>query len=212
MTNSIEITVLVNILLYKYLINFDETSVYEFIKMLTFELKTIPGYLQWIKSVTCTNWALHFSDLFIYSLFNNHPFQLKDSNDRPSVRRKRKEVKPSSIHRSLLCVIISGTILTTFIILYTDHIPWHLGHRAVDRIALSLGYKEPVHAIVIDAGSTGSRVLAFTFHKSYVGNYLLLDKELFVEVKPGLSSFADDPKKVIFNLFYMDVIYFQDVL
>lgn len=57
--------------------------------------------------------------------------------------------------------------------LYTDHIPWHLGHRAVDRIAKSFGYDRPVHAVVIDAGSTGSRVLAFTFHESYIGKRIL---------------------------------------
>lgn len=51
--------------------------------------------------------------------------------------------------------------------LYIDS--WELGIKATDRIAKSLGYHEPIHAIVIDAGSTGSRVLAYTFHKSYLG-------------------------------------------
>lgn len=50
---------------------------------------------------------------------------------------------------------------------------------------------------MIDAGSTGSRVLAFSFHKSYLDGQLILDKELFEEIKPGLSSYAKDPKKVI---------------
>lgn len=99
------------------------------------------------------------------------------------------------------------------LVLYIDNIPWHLGNRAVDSIAKSLGYHKPVHAVVIDAGSTGSRVLAFTFHESYLGEkkrnknnqniqkyvlggHLVLDKELFEYTKPGLSSFADNPKKV----------------
>lgn len=30
----------------------------------------------------------------------------------------------------------------------------------------------------------------------FVGDHLVLDKELFVQVKPGLSSYADNPEKV----------------
>lgn len=56
-----------------------------------------------------------------------------------------------------------------FLVLYTDQLPWHLGHVAVDNVAKTFGYHQPVHAVVIDAGSTGSRVLAFTFHKTYLG-------------------------------------------
>lgn len=33
-----------------------------------------------------------------------------------------------------------------------------------------------------------------------LGDHLVLDKELFVEIKPGLSSYADNPEKVINNL------------
>lgn len=50
--------------------------------------------------------------------------------------------------------------------------------------------------MVIDAGSTGSRVLAFTFHESYIGSHLILDKELFKYNKEGLSSFAEHPDDV----------------
>lgn len=59
-----------------------------------------------------------------------------------------------------------------FSVLYTDQIPWHLGHRAVDLVAKHFGYHKPVYAVVIDAGSTGSRVLAFSFHESYFGEIL----------------------------------------
>ncbi|KAG5899973.1 hypothetical protein JTB14_034543 [Gonioctena quinquepunctata] len=112
-----------------------------------------------------------------------------------SSTKKRKEKPVSSLHTSLLCLILSGTILTLFIVLYTDQIPWYIGHRAIDSIARKFGYHKPVHAVVIDAGSTGSRVLAFTFHESYLGGHLVLDKELFEQTKPGLSSFAKEPHK-----------------
>ncbi|CAG9854169.1 unnamed protein product [Phyllotreta striolata] len=122
----------------------------------------------------------------------------KQHNDRPNKvsTKKRKDKTVSGIHTSLLCLILSASIFTLFIILYTDQIPWLIGHRAIDTIAKRvLGYHKPVYAVVVDAGSTGSRVLAYTFHESYFGNHLMLDKELFEYLKPGLSSFAKEPKK-----------------
>lgn len=74
--------------------------------------------------------------------------------------------------------------------MYTDSF-----HYAIDGIAVGLGYKDRQYAVVIDAGSTGSRVLAYEFHRGYLDGRLVLDKEIFREVKPGLSSFVDDPKE-----------------
>lgn len=123
--------------------------------------------------------------------------KVKEHNGRiTGSKRKAKGVAPSSIHTSLICLIISATILTTFLILYTDDIPWYMGHKVMDQFAKQfLGYHRPVHAVIIDAGSTGSRVLAYTFHESYFGGYLVLDKELFEYNKPGLSFFAKEPHK-----------------
>ncbi|KAG0711967.1 Ectonucleoside triphosphate diphosphohydrolase 5 [Chionoecetes opilio] len=85
-------------------------------------------------------------------------------------------------------------------ILVTLNNAWPLksaGHttNALDRVSVALGVQEMTHAIVLDAGSTGSRVLAFTFFKSHSDNSLKLDDQLWHEVKPGLSSYADDPVK-----------------
>lgn len=74
---------------------------------------------------------------------------------------------------------------------YTDSF-----HPLVDKIAVSLGYKQLQYAVVIDAGSTGSRVLAYEFHVGYLDGRLVLDSELFREVKPGLSSYHDRPAEV----------------
>lgn len=73
--------------------------------------------------------------------------------------------------------------------LYTDSF-----HPLMDRIAVKFGYKQPQYAVIIDAGSTGSRVIAYEFHKGYLDGRLILDNELFIESKPGLSSFHDEPK------------------
>lgn len=75
---------------------------------------------------------------------------------------------------------------------YTDSF-----HPLVDKIAVSLGYKQLQYAVVIDAGSTGSRVLAYEFHVAYLDGRLVLDSELFHEVKPGLSSYHDRPAEVL---------------
>lgn len=70
-------------------------------------------------------------------------------------------------------------------------------HPLVDKIAVSLGYKQLQYAVVIDAGSTGSRVIAYEFHMGYLDGRLVLDRELFVQVKPGLSFYHDKPAEVI---------------
>ncbi|XP_045120432.1 ectonucleoside triphosphate diphosphohydrolase 5-like isoform X3 [Portunus trituberculatus] len=113
--------------------------------------------------------------------------------------------------------------LAFLLILVTLNNTWPLksaGHttNSLDHVSVALGVQERTHAVVLDAGSTGSRVLAFTFFKSRSGggdgrnvvakgplsfiannssydNSLKLDDELWHEVKPGLSSFADDPVK-----------------
>lgn len=73
--------------------------------------------------------------------------------------------------------------------MYTDSF-----HPIIDGIAVRFGYKQPQYAVIIDAGSTGSRVIAYEFHKGYLDGRLVLDSELFIESKPGLSSFHDEPK------------------
>lgn len=121
--------------------------------------------------------------------------KIKESNGSPMSKKYHKNPKGFSIQTSLLCLIISGTILTLFCILYVDNIPWQIGSLAIDHIVKNFGYHKPVYAVVIDAGSTGSRVLAFTFHESYIGQNLVLDRELFKYNKKSLSSFADAPEK-----------------
>ena len=44
------------------------------------------------------------------------------------------------------------------------------------------------YAIIIDSGSTGSRLLAFTFRRGAIDQQLQLEDELWEEVKPGKYS------------------------
>ncbi|XP_075233466.1 ectonucleoside triphosphate diphosphohydrolase 5-like isoform X2 [Lycorma delicatula] len=68
-------------------------------------------------------------------------------------------------------------------------------HRtgALDHIAKQVGIHKNKYAIIIDAGSTGSRILAFSFHESVIDGSIKLEDGIFVQIKPGLSSFADNP-------------------
>lgn len=66
------------------------------------------------------------------------------------------------------------------------------GVRLVDTSKLSASEKRALHyAVIIDAGSTGSRVHVYKF--DVVDGKLDLDTDTFEQLKPGLSAFADDP-------------------
>ena len=51
-----------------------------------------------------------------------------------------------------------------------------------------MGLVERLHAVVIDAGSTGSRVLGFKFHRDGATGALRLDDELWVQGRVLKSS------------------------
>ena len=86
---------------------------------------------------------------------------------------------------SLLSVVYLISFLNSSV--YTDSL-----HPLVDTIASHLGYSEKQYGAIFDAGSTGSRILAFEFHKGYLNGRLVLDSELFKELKPGLSSLTPE--------------------
>ncbi|XP_068110459.1 nucleoside diphosphate phosphatase ENTPD5 [Hyperolius riggenbachi] len=52
-----------------------------------------------------------------------------------------------------------------------------------------------VYSIVFDAGSTGTRIHIYIFHRKTTGSSLELDHEIFESVKPGLSAYVADPEK-----------------
>jgi Golgi nucleoside diphosphatase len=54
-------------------------------------------------------------------------------------------------------------------------------------------------AVVLDAGSTGSRVHVFKF-KQHPTEGLKLISDTFEQLKPGLSSFPDDPAGAVDSL------------
>lgn len=96
--------------------------------------------------------------------------------------------------RYFIIVTLLGTLFLGYIAIANDLKPIRIGSKVIDTLAFSLNLQKPFYVVIIDAGSTGSRVLAFSFHESILNHDLILDSELFSETKPGLSTYADDPK------------------
>ncbi|KAK2579445.1 hypothetical protein KPH14_002654 [Odynerus spinipes] len=96
--------------------------------------------------------------------------------------------------RYFIIVTVLGILFLGYIGIAKDLKPIRIGSKVIDTLAFSLNIQKPFYVVVIDAGSTGSRVLAFSFHESILNRHLILDAELFYETKPGLSAYADDPK------------------
>ncbi|XP_058061589.1 ectonucleoside triphosphate diphosphohydrolase 5 isoform X1 [Anopheles bellator] len=126
----------------------------------------------------------------------NRKLQQQDSSERtqPPAGARRKggsggaKSAGSNLRFSFICLVVSASLLIFLLGAYTDSF-----HPIIDGIAGRLGYHEKIYAVVIDAGSTGSRVLAFEFHHGYLDGRLVLDYELFQQSKPGLSAFAERP-------------------
>lgn len=87
---------------------------------------------------------------------------------------------------SLLCVGFSKAFPSHHIsILILSHLGTALNN---------FGLCQALYAVVLDAGSTGSRVLTFSFYRNPFTGLLVLEEENFHEVKPGLSSYATNPE------------------
>eukprot|EP00053_Salpingoeca_punica_P009720 m.87467 g.87467 ORF g.87467 m.87467 type:complete len:445 (-) comp15129_c0_seq1:1643-2977(-) len=57
-----------------------------------------------------------------------------------------------------------------------------------------------IYGIIIDAGSTGSRIHVYRFSQAEDGSGLVLRSELFEQLKPGLSSYKGQPQKAAASL------------
>jgi hypothetical protein len=104
--------------------------------------------------------------VFIY-FFSSQLQQDESSQPPPGARRQRNNStnkNTNGLKLSFLCLVVSAFLLIFLFGAYTDSF-----HPIIDGIAGRLGYHDKVYAVVMDAGSTGSRVLAFEFHRGYLG-------------------------------------------
>ena len=91
---------------------------------------------------------------------------------------------PRPIKR-LILVVILGSLLYSF--------NKRQSSSELAKIAQEQFSGKKQYGIMFDAGSTGSRIHVYRFHKDNSGS-LILEDELFEQIKPGLSSYPDDIK------------------
>jgi len=104
---------------------------------------------------------------------------------------------PESI-RPLKCVRINGPRFIYFLMFI--FVLTYLTHQYF--VVLDGNFsKKQFFGIIIDAGSTGSRVHVYEF-KEENNEYIILD-ELFKEVKPGLSSYDKNPSEAAKSISYL---------
>ncbi|XP_063388475.1 nucleoside diphosphate phosphatase ENTPD5 isoform X2 [Cydia fagiglandana] len=121
--------------------------------------------------------------------------KLKDDTSAPNINIRSNRVlkPPRRLKKTFILLIVAALCMTYFMGLFAGQTQWF------DGLAKSLGYEsERHHAVIIDAGSSGSRVLAYKFRVPFTlfgQPNLDLEEEYFEQSKPGLSSFADDPAK-----------------
>ncbi|XP_011505434.1 PREDICTED: ectonucleoside triphosphate diphosphohydrolase 5 [Ceratosolen solmsi marchali] len=96
----------------------------------------------------------------------------------------------------LRIIIVLCLLFLIYIGLANNTKTFQISSKAIDNLAIHFNLHKPFYVIIIDAGSTASRVVAFTFHMSIVNGQLILDDELFFETKPGLSSFVKKPNQI----------------
>ncbi|XP_035731106.1 ectonucleoside triphosphate diphosphohydrolase 5-like isoform X1 [Vespa mandarinia] len=123
--------------------------------------------------------------------------KLKSENEKFYEKESSPSMKKSISQpgrRYFMIIALLGILFLGYIAIANDLKPIRIGSKVIDTLAFSLNIQKPFYVVIIDAGSTGSRVLAFSFHESILNHHLILDAEMYSEVKPGLSAFADDPK------------------
>ncbi|XP_046822877.1 ectonucleoside triphosphate diphosphohydrolase 5 isoform X1 [Vespa velutina] len=123
--------------------------------------------------------------------------KLKSENEKFYEKESSPSMKKSISQpgrRYFMIITLLGILFLGYIAIANDLKPIRIGSKVIDTLAFSLNIQKPFYVVIIDAGSTGSRVLAFSFHESILNHHLILDAEMYSETKPGLSAFADDPK------------------
>eukprot|EP00475_Leptophrys_vorax_P024160 TRINITY_DN33273_c0_g1_i5.p1 TRINITY_DN33273_c0_g1~~TRINITY_DN33273_c0_g1_i5.p1 ORF type:complete len:391 (-),score=17.70 TRINITY_DN33273_c0_g1_i5:11-1183(-) len=120
------------------------------------------------------------------------------------MRRRHNESFSEKLfhYRGVIVVVSVPIFLIIFIILFMPHgqpiaddrMVHHSAGEESSRAVDSMLAAEEKYAVIIDAGSTGSRIHVYKFNSKLELLEIGGDLELFVAIKPGLSSYREDAK------------------
>ncbi|GJP30852.1 hypothetical protein CLOM_g7182 [Closterium sp. NIES-68] len=119
------------------------------------------------------------------------------------MRRRHESTWEKLFHYRGVIVVVSVPIfLIIFIILFMphgepitdDHVIHHSAADEVNKAVAKMQAAEDKYAVIIDAGSTGSRVHVYRFNSKLELMEIGDNLELFEQLKPGLSSFRENAK------------------
>ncbi|XP_022855726.1 apyrase 2-like [Olea europaea var. sylvestris] len=116
-------------------------------------------------------------------------------------RKTRHETVYDKIQRyrgAILMISVPVILITLLCFLMPSRIPANSIESFPRKFAPNP--KTRGYAVIFDAGSSGSRVHVFCFDKQLDLIPIGKELELFVQRKPGLSSFANDPKAAAHSL------------
>ncbi|KAI8388326.1 nucleoside phosphatase family-domain-containing protein [Radiomyces spectabilis] len=144
-------------------------------------------------------------ELVAYSLTNkNFTAQLYGSKERgpqtPYTALRNTAKQSAKTKQSTTGVRLSlaalGLLLAIIVYIIPDSKLFSLFHSPSSNSVSCSKY-----ALMIDAGSTGSRIHVYRFHQCAAGDHIELeDEELFEQTIPGLSAYADSPQKAAESL------------
>ncbi|XP_026745173.1 uncharacterized protein LOC113506531 isoform X4 [Trichoplusia ni] len=98
--------------------------------------------------------------------------ELKDDTSAAHINVRSRTIKhPRRLKKVFIFLIVLALFVTYFLGLFAGQSQW------LDGLAKSLGYESVFHhAVIIDAGSSGSRVLAYKFRVPFIGeSYFFCD-------------------------------------